>query len=88
MFTGSPPSRRRKSGLQVDGLEPRAFACREAQSVAEIGFEIAVIGVDHLEGGGEERGFDRRQRLPDFLGKIGADSGVAPIEAVGQQIIL
>src|SRR6266404_3987698 len=78
----------RISGFQVARLERCAFACAEAQGVTEIAFEITIIGADGIEARGEEGSLHRREHLPDVLGKIGAGCGVAPVEAVGEQIIL
>src|SRR6266481_7768518 len=75
------------SAIQIAGFEPRAFACTETQPVAEIVFEIAVVGADGIERGGEKRCFDPRQHLLDLLRKIGAGGGVAAVEAVGEQIV-
>src|SRR5882672_7904453 len=75
------------SAIQIAGFEPCAFACTEAQPVAEIVFEIAVVGADGLESGGEKRCLDPRQHLLDLLRQIGTGRGVAAVEAVGEQIV-
>ena len=76
------------SGLQVARRQSRALLGAYAQPDAEIAFEAAIVGVDGVECGGKERRFHRSEHLRDFIGKIAAGGGVAPVEAVGEQVIL
>ena len=62
--------------------------CAKFQPVAEITFQAAIFFRNRLKGGGQERRFDRPQHSSDFIRKIAAGVGVAPVEAVGKQIIV
>src|SRR5450631_2660546 len=84
---GPPRGARVVSAIQIACFERRAFPKAKPQPVAEIAFEIAVVGADGVEPGGEKRRLDPRQHLPDLLGKVGTGGGVAAVEAVGEQIV-
>src|SRR6476620_861840 len=61
-----------RSALQIARFEMSAFGFAETKAIAEIGFEIAIVGVDGLERGGEERVLHRAQHLFDFVRQVAA----------------
>src|ERR1700732_3761244 len=67
------------AGLQIARFERGAFARAKPQSVAKIVFEIAVVGADGFEGGGEERRFHRPEHLSDILREIAGGGGIAAV---------
>src|SRR4051794_34432526 len=71
--SGSKPI---NSGLQVARRERRALGGAETDAVPEVGFEIAVIGVDRFERGAEECRPYRAQHLPDVVGQVAAGIGI------------
>src|SRR3981189_1816367 len=76
------------SGFQVARLELRAFARTEAESLVEITLKMAVVGPDGIKPCGEEGSFHGPANPAALVGEIAARRRVAPVEAVGQQVIL
>ena len=65
----------------------RALGGAETEALAEIGVEVAIVGVDGLERGGKKRSLHRAQHLLDVVGQVAAGRGIPAVEAVGQQIV-
>ena len=78
---------RSEISLQIARFEMRALGGAETEAVAEIGFEVAIVGVDGLERGGKKRFLHRAQHLLDVVGQVAAGGGVPAVVAVGQEII-
>src|SRR6476659_4064105 len=76
-----------RSTLQIARFEMGAFGFAETEAVAEIGIEIAIVGVDGLERGGEKRFLHRAQHLFDLVRQVAAMVGIPAVEAVGQKIV-
>ena len=64
-----------------------ALGFAETEAIAKIAFEIAVVGVNGLERGGEERCLHRAEHLPDIVGQVDAVIGVPAVEAIGQEVV-
>src|ERR1700757_3062397 len=87
-FDPARESRSANLGLEQALLEFGALARAEAEALPEIAFEIAILGVDRIEAGREERRLHRSDRLPHVGGQVGCGIGIAAVEAVGEEIVL
>src|SRR3954447_17429391 len=75
------------STLQVARLEAGALGLAQTQTVAKIGFEIAIVGVDSLERSIQKRGPYRPEHVLDVLGEFAAVVRIAAVVLVGQEIV-
>src|SRR3954469_8984336 len=57
--------------LQIARLQCGPFRCAELETVAQVGFEIAILATDGLESSGKIRGLDGADRVENIGGKIG-----------------
>src|ERR1700756_3326122 len=81
--TGSALVSRRK----IPRLELVALGGAEAKPVAEIGFDVAILGADGFEASREEGRLDRSDGALDLGGQFRGGVGIAPVETVGEKIV-